>query len=110
MACAVSAFASTYASEHFNTKSISISSTFTITFKATTVDVCDKLGLKSYTLYTSSGTTVTSDAPEIYTKGSTFKTSIDLSSYVEKGKSYYVTAIFYADGETKSVTSSSRKY
>lgn len=108
--CSVSASAGTYASERFNTKSITISSSFNVTFRATTFDTCENLGLKSYTLYTSSGTSVTSATPETYKKTSTFKTTIDLSSYVEKGKSYYVTATFYADGETKTITSTSRKY
>lgn len=110
MMCMSSAFADTYASERFKTKSVTISSTFKVSFGATTYDTCDELGLKSYTLYTSSGTSVMSSTPETYIKGSNFKSSVELSSYVEKGKSYYITATFYADGETKSITSSTRKY
>lgn len=97
-------------SAYFRSTSISISSAFSVTFVARAKQNMQELGLKSYTLYTSTGKYIMSASPKDYTSGLIFSTNIDLSSHVEKGKSYYIKATFYADGETKTITSSTKQY
>lgn len=99
-----------FASTRFISKSASINSSLSATFKAKTYDACSRLGLRSYSLYKSDGTWVTGAFIEDYKAADIYTKTIDLSAYGESGKSYYVVGILYADGETKSVTSGTISY
>lgn len=71
---------------------------------------CDVLSVSSYTLYKSNGTVVTSGSISSTASGRRYSKSVDFSSYITSGSSYYVTAVFNADGETKNATSATISY
>lgn len=71
---------------------------------------CDELGAVSYTLYKKNGTHVTSATINDFGSGLKHSCTVDLSSYIVNGNSYYLTAYFSADGETANVTSGIRAY
>lgn len=99
-----------FGSTRFIRKSASLSTSLSATFSATTFDVCNQLGLYSYSLYESNGTWVTGDVLMDYKASDTYTKTINLSSYGKSGKSYYVVGVLYADGESKTVTSATISY
>ncbi len=99
-----------FASTRFFTKSVSLSTSLSATFRAETYEECSQLGLRSYSLYESDGTWVTGVFLQDYKASDTYSKTINLSSYGKSGKSYYVIGIMFADGETKSVTSGTIKH
>ena len=86
------------------------SSTKKAAFTMQTKADCDVLSVSSYTLYKSNGTVVTSGSISSTASGMRYSKSVDFSSYITSGSSYYVTAVFSADGETKNATSATISY
>lgn len=72
---------------------------------------CEVIGTVSYTLYQSDGSVVKSETIDDYSSNYyKHTTNVDLSGYIHNGNSYYITAYFYADGETSNATSGIRNY
>ena len=70
----------------------------------------NKLGIMSFVLYTKDGTPVKSQTVNYYKKGKVFTHSIDVSSYVESGKTYYVVATFVIGDTTLDKVSINKTY
>ena len=99
-----------FASTRYKNKAATLSSGLKLTASATTFDDCKELGVKIYVLYESDGTRVKAWFPKAYTAGHKCSFSADLSSYGVRGKSYYVTVTFNAEGEMKTTTTGTVKY
>ena len=99
------AYAAVRASNIIDTATVKLSSsTKKATFDLKTKVDCQSISVTSYTLYKSNGSVVTSGS--IGSKsGKRYYKTVDFSSRITSGNSYYVTAVFNADGETETVTS-----
>ena len=86
------------------------SSTKKAAFTMTTKVACNVLSVTSYTLYKSNGSVVASGSITSTSSGMRYSKSVDFSGYITSGHSYYVTAVFNADGETKNATSATVSY
>lgn len=83
----------------------------TATFNVSAKEKCESIGIVRYTLYRSNGRPAKSEKIESYAKNSIkHSTTVDLSSYIKDGESYYVIAYFYADGETYTALSHVKAY
>lgn len=99
------ALAAIEASEVISSAKVTLSSsTKKATFDLKTKVDCQSISVTSYTLYKSNGSVVTSGSIGSGSGKRYYKT-VDFSSHITSGNSYYVTAVFNADGETKTVTS-----
>ncbi len=70
----------------------------------------NKLGIMSYTLYTNDNTPVKSQTINFCKKGRSFGHSIDVSSYVESGKTYYAVVTFIIGNTTLDKASKNKTY
>lgn len=86
------------------------SSTKKAAFTMTTKVACNVLSVTSYSLYKSNGSVVTSGSISSTSSGMRYSKSVDFSGYITSGNSYYVTAVFSADGETKNAFSATVSY
>ena len=86
------------------------SSTKKAAFTMTTKVACNVLSVTSYSLYNSNGSVVTSGSISSTSSGMRYSKSVDFSGYITSGNSYYVTAVFSADGETKNAFSATVSY
>ena len=86
------------------------SSTKKAAFTMTTKVACNVLSATSYSLYNSNGSVVTSGSISSTSSGMRYSKSVDFSGYITSGNSYYVTAVFNADGETKNASSATVSY
>ena len=86
------------------------SSTKKAAFTMTTKVACNVLSVTSYSLYKSNGSVVTSVSISSTSSGMRYSKSVDFSGYITSGNSYYVTAVFNADGETKNASSATVSY
>ena len=86
------------------------SSTKKAAFTMTTKVACNVLSVTSYSLYKSNGSVVTSVSISSTSSGMRYSKSVDFSGYITSGNSYYVTAVFNADGETKYASSATVSY
>ena len=86
------------------------SSTKKAAFAMTTKVACNVLSVTSYSLYKSNGSVVTSGSITSTSSGMRYSKSVDFSGYITSGNSYYVTAVFNADGETKNASSATVSY
>lgn len=99
------AYAGIETSEVIRSATVSLSSTTKkATFELQAKVSCSSISVTSYTLYKSNGTAVTSGSLSAGS-GSQYYKSVDLSGYISSGNSYYVSAVFNADGEIKSASS-----
>lgn len=76
----------------------------------TTKVACNVLSVTSYSLYKSNGSVVASGSITSTSSGMRYSKSVDFSGYITSGNSYYVTAVFKADGETKYASSATVSY
>ena len=105
------AYAATRANDIIDTASVTLSaSTKKATFSMRTKVDCAELSVTSYALYKSNGVVVTSGSISSTASSMRYFKTADFSSYIFSGNSYYVSAVFNADGETRSVSSSTVSY
>lgn len=102
--------AASRASEVIFRVSAGLNSNKTATFVIVTKVPCEELGTMSYSLYKSNGVLVKSETIDDYGSGARHSTSVNLADYIQNGNSYYVTADFIADGETRSLSSGTLYY
>lgn len=112
MICVIStAAAERRASSIISRTTVELSGNKTAMFNILAKVDCKKIGVVSYTLYLKNGTAVKSETIDDYgTDYYMYTTTVNLSDYIEDGKTYYVTANFYADGETTTTTSGTRTF
>ena len=79
-------------------------------FTMRTKVACNVLSVTSYTLYKSNGSVVASGSITSTSSGMRYSKSVDFSGYITSGNSYYITAVFNADGETKNASSATVSY
>ena len=111
LASATHSYASIQASDVIDSARVNLStSTKKAAFTMTAKVNCDVLSVTSYTLYKSNGAVVTSGSISSTSSGMRYSKSVDFSGYITSGNSYYVTAVFNADGETKNASSATVSY
>ncbi|MGI6215509.1 MAG: hypothetical protein ACOYIT_06520 [Christensenellales bacterium] len=74
-------------------------------FNILTKIYCEKLGIKSYSLYKSDGSLIKRQSVSDFVSGRKYSLSINLESSISSGSGYYIVANFVADEETKAVVS-----
>ena len=106
LASATHSYASIKASDVIECARVNLS-TFTkkAAFTMTTKVNCDVLSVTSNTLYKINGVVVILVLISSSASGMRYSKSVDFSGYITSGNSYYVTAVFNADGETKNASS-----
>lgn len=105
------AYAGIQANEIIDTAQVVLSaSTKKAAFTMRTKVACNVLSVTSYSLYKSNGSVVTSGSITSTSSGMRYSKSVDFSGYITSGNSYYVTAVFNADGETKNASSATVSY